>query len=584
VRGKGVFQGDTRRPVDQVGEKLPADGLAALASLDATQGGGNADGVFDDQDAAYTTLRVWVDANHDGKSFVDVNGNGTYEAGTDTTELKTLGELGIISISLSGTSQSGLVRDGNEVLATATFTQNVDGEGLGVPVGTPGSTQVSREAVAASFLADPSGHTFAASGTGLLTTTEGDVKSYGALDPDGESIDVAAKGVQNAYGAEGNDTLTGDATNNWLAGGLGSDAFDAGAGDDVLLIDAADAEENIHAGDGMDIVQVVGDSGVVLNLSEAEVEIVQGGRGDDIFIGGGRSSVFVSGAEGDDILIGGAASDALSGEEGDDLIDGGQGNDIVRGHRGADVVLGGAGDDLVEGGLGEDSLSGGTGNDVLRGGQGDDSLDGGDGTDVAEYSGSYADYRITWMEEGFFIADSAAGRDGTDFVANVEKLTFRDISLIETDLVSPMPVRDVLGVDKTGAAIERDAATLRIGQAQLVANDKDFQGGTLTVTAVSDWSGGTASIEGGTEDIIFTPSAGFDGVLGFKYTIKDAQNNLAAQVVDLSSGETAKARWRIPTAVVIPAGDCGGGGIRSALTGQESFPLGGGVARWRRIS
>ena len=346
----------------EAGEKPFANGLAALASLDATQEGGNADGVFDASDAKYADLRIWVDANHDGSSFVDVNGNGSYEAGTDTTELKTLAELGIVSIALSGTSQSGLVRDGNEVLATATFTQNVDGEGLGVPVGTPGSTQVSREAVAASFLADPSGHTFAASGTGLLTTTEGDVKSYGALDPDGESIDVAAKGVQNAYGAEGNDTLTGDATNNWLAGGLGSDVFSAGAGDDVLLIDAADAEANIHAGDGMDIVQVVGDSGVVLNLSEAEVEIVQGGRGDDIFIGGGRSSVFVSGAEGDDILIGGAASDALSGEEGDDLIDGGQGNDIVRGHRGADVVLGGSGDDLVEGGLGEDSLSGGSGN------------------------------------------------------------------------------------------------------------------------------------------------------------------------------------------------------------------------------
>jgi hypothetical protein len=111
---------------------------------------------------------------------------------------------------------------------------------------------------------------------------------------------------------------------------------------------------------------------------------------------------------------------------------------------------------------------------------------------------------------------------------------------------------------------------IRISQAQLAGNDKDFQGGALTVTAVSDASGGTVSIEGGgTGDIIFTPAPGFEGIYGFKYTIKDAQNNLAAQVVDLSSGETAKARWRIPNAVVIPAGDCGRGGIRPVLADRK---------------
>ena len=141
--------------------------------------------------------------------------------------------------------------------------------------------------------------------------------------PFGEVMNTATLAVQNLYGSAGNDTLTGDANANWLAGGAGSDTFNAGAGDDVLLIDASDLQANIHAGAGNDIAQIVGDQGVTLNLTQAELEIVQGGRGNDVLIGGGRSTVFMRGGDGDDILIGGAANDALSGEDGADLIDGG---------------------------------------------------------------------------------------------------------------------------------------------------------------------------------------------------------------------------------------------------------------------
>jgi hypothetical protein len=157
-----------------------------------------------------------VDANHDGRSYVDVNANGSYEAGVDQTELRTLAELGVLSISLSGTSQSGLMQNGNEVLATSTFTQNVDASGQGVALGTPGSSTVTREALAANFLHDPSGHTFTASGTGFVTITEGGASTYAALSAAGELIDVTTKGVgtmagvDNATGAEGNDTLIGN--------------------------------------------------------------------------------------------------------------------------------------------------------------------------------------------------------------------------------------------------------------------------------------------------------------------------------------------------------------------------------------
>ena len=128
----------------------------------------------------------------------------------------------------------------------------------------------------------------------------------------------------------------------------------------LLVFDALDTV--VDGGAGLDIAQVVGSQGVTLNLGQSNIEIAVG-------------------------------------EDGADLIDGGAGNDLIRGHRGQDQLLGGAGDDILDGGLEDDSLSGGTGNDVLIGGRGDDRIDGGDGIDVAQYSGSYADYRITKVSD-----------------------------------------------------------------------------------------------------------------------------------------------------------------------------------------
>ncbi len=74
----------------------------------------------------------------------------------------------------------------------------------------------------------------------------------------------------------------------------------------MLLFDALDT---IDGGDGNDVAQVIGDAGVTLNLAQSHVEVAVGGRGDDILIGGGRSSVFIKAGEGDDVVIGGAAND-----------------------------------------------------------------------------------------------------------------------------------------------------------------------------------------------------------------------------------------------------------------------------------
>jgi VCBS repeat-containing protein len=218
-----------------------------------------------------------------------------------------------------------------------------------------------------------------------------------------------------------------------------------------------------------------------------------------------------------------AFNDTIRADKGDDFVNGDRGDDVIDGGKGDDTLQGGSGDDHVDGDKDEDELIYNASDN-----QGDnDFYDGGKGTDTlnleltqneaAALAGEASDFED-------FIADNGnpGSSNGPSFEFDQIGLTARNFEALNITIINTNP--DAVDDDVT---TDEDTAVL----INVLANDTDAEGDTLTITEVTQPANGTAQIIG--NQILYTPADDFNGTDSFTYTIFDGFDGFDTATVNL---------------------------------------------------
>src|SRR6185503_1505743 len=241
------------------------------------------------------------------------------------------------------------------------------------------------------------------------------------------------------------------------------------------------------------------------------------------------------GEAGSDELRGGLGVDTLMGGEGADLLDGGEDNDDLSGNGGGDELVGGAGNDRLDGGDGADALFGSDGTDDLTGAAGDDAHNGGNGVDTAHFAGEYLDYEIQLDAAGTStvrdLRPTVDGDEGLDSLVNVERLEFRNITILN-DGSNHAPIVTSNGGNSSFAVLVPENT---VGVTVVHAIDFDIN---TTITY---------SISGGTDAALFTidPQTGvlaFANAPDFEAPADSDHNNSYSVFVQASDGQLTDAQ------------------------------------------
>ncbi|KQP92990.1 hypothetical protein ASF60_15570 [Methylobacterium sp. Leaf113] len=124
------------------------------------------------------------------------------------------------------------------------------------------------------------------------------------------------------------------------------------------------------------------------------------------------------------------------------------------------------------------------------------------------------------------------GTDTFDLISgpNGGPLTYAPIVLTVTPVADAPEANNDSGA--TGAG-----QPLLIPVAQLLSNDTEADGDTLTLTAVGDAANGSVSLGNG--QVVFTPKAGFTGQASFTYQVEDGTGLSDTATVSVTVGQTA---------------------------------------------
>ena len=140
----------------------------------------------------------------------------------------------------------------------------------------------------------------------------------------------------------------------------------------------------------------------------------------------------------------------------------------------------------------------------------------------------------------------------------------------DEDNIDPVPTADEASVASNQSLV--------IPAVDLLANDTDANGDTLSVTAVGSAQNGTVSLDAALGVVTFTPEAGFVGDASFEYTVEDGFGGSATATVSVEVTEADDSLVETPLALGAGtlgsyAGDVGSNG--QDRTGPEGATIDG---------
>jgi hypothetical protein len=131
---------------------------------------------------------------------------------------------------------------------------------------------------------------------------------------------------------------------------------------------------------------------------------------------------------------------------------------------------------------------------------------------------------------GAFVYTPNANYNGSDsFVVTVSD--GKGGVATSTVTIGITPVNDAPVALEDSASVKQ-GATLTLTSAQLLANDSDIDGDTLTIINVGNPANGSVSLVGG--NVQFVPAPGYNGPASFTYTISDGVGGTATATVNVT--------------------------------------------------
>jgi putative metal-binding protein/hemolysin type calcium-binding protein len=257
----------------------------------------------------------------------------------------------------------------------------------------------------------------------LMTTVNGGIGNETLTMGDERDVLFAGQDEDRLFAGGNNDNLFAGPGNDELDGGPGNDFIDGGEDNDV--IDPPNGADQIQGGSGTDTV-IFGPGNDTITLDGQandgtpgqnaflgnDIEILDGGAGNDSIAGNANANTLTGGVGSDD-LHGGAGIDTVSYPDAgnqritlDDVADDGLPGEGDNVHSDIENVAAGAGNDLLIGNAGDNVLDGGPGNDELRGGPGVDTFLGGPGDDTIRARDAEAESVDCGAEGGTAIIDT----------------------------------------------------------------------------------------------------------------------------------------------------------------------------------